>query len=377
MEEKSSKAKGVSIVMILLAIVIGFGFVIGLTQTSGANNLKNQDSEISNYAFDENGVLLSYSGQQTEIEIPATYSLSSTVEQVEMSSSSIYTLVDRASSLGIMNYSIENQTGNYTDEYGNVYYQEKYVMTYEKRKVVEGDDYQVTGIAANAFSNNTRITSITIPETVRTIGSNSFAGCTNLKTVVLPEYLDRIEDSAFYNCRMLREIEIPNTVSYIGSQAFYYCSSLQQINIPTNITTIYQATFFQCYNLKEVVIPSNVRNIQPEAFYGCTSLEKITLNEGLVSISSGAFYNCYNLVEIELPTTVNNLTNSAFYRCTNLQTVVIKSPNIVNISSNTFPTSIMNIYVRDELLADYPNYSYWYNYTHCLRPLSEWINNAQ
>ena len=377
MEEKSSKAKGVSIVMILLAIVIGFGFVIGLTQTSGANNLKNQDSEISNYAFDENGVLLSYSGQQTEIEIPATYSLSSTVEQVEMSSSSIYTLVDRASSLGILNYSIENQTGNYTDEYGNVYYQEKYVMTYEKRKVVEGDDYQVTGIAANAFSNNTRITSITIPETVRTIGSNSFAGCTNLKTVVLPEYLDRIEDSAFYNCRMLREIEIPNTVSYIGSQAFYYCSSLQQINIPTNITTIYQATFFQCYNLKEVVIPSNVRNIQPEAFYGCTSLEKLTLNEGLVSISSGAFYNCYNLVEIELPTTVNNLTNSAFYRCTNLQTVVIKSPNIVNISSNTFPTSIMNIYVRDELLADYPNYSYWYNYTHCLRPLSEWINNAQ
>ena len=55
MEEKSSKAKGVSIVMILLAIVIGFGFVIGLTQTSGANNLKNQDSEISNYAFDESG----------------------------------------------------------------------------------------------------------------------------------------------------------------------------------------------------------------------------------------------------------------------------------------------------------------------------------
>ena len=377
MEEKSSKAKGVSIVMILLAIVIGFGFVIGLTQTSAANNLNNQESEISNYAFDENGILLSYSGQLTEIEIPATYSLSSTVEQVEMTSSSIYSLVDRANALGITNYNIENQTGNYTDEFGNVYYQEKYVMSYEKRKVVEGNDYQVTGIAANAFSNNTKITSITIPESVRTVGSNAFTGCTNLRTVVLPENLDRIEDSAFYNCRQLREINIPNTVSYIGPQAFYYCNNLQTINIPTNLTTIYQATFYQCYNLKEVVIPSNVRNIQPEAFYGCTSIEKLTLNEGLVTISTGAFYNCYNLVEIELPTTINNLTNSAFYRCTNLQTVVIKSPNIVNISSNTFPTSIMNIYVRDELLADYPNYSYWYNYTHCLRPLSEWINNAQ
>lgn len=376
MDEKTSKGKGISIVMILLAIVIGFGFVIGLTQTSGANNLNNQESEISHYAFNENGVMLSYNGNSTEIEIPATYSLSSTIEQVEMSSSSIYTLVDRANALGITNYKIENQTGNYTDEFGNVYYQEKYIMTYEKRKVVEGSDYQVTGIAANAFSNNSKITAITIPETVRTIGSNAFSGCVNLKTVVLPENLERIEDSAFYNCRQLREIEIPNTVSYIGPQAFYYCNNLQKINIPTNLTTIYQGTFFQCYNIKEVTIPSNVRNIQPEAFYGCTALKKVNLNEGLVSISSGAFYNCYNLTEIVLPTTVRNLTSSTFYQCSNLQRVVIQSPNIVNISSNTFPSSISEIYVRDELIAEYPNYSYWHMYTQYLRPLSEWTNNA-
>ena len=376
MDEKTSKGKGISIVMILLAIVIGFGFVIGLTQTSGANNLNNQESEISHYAFNENGVMLSYNGNSTEIEIPATYSLSSTIEQVEMSSSSIYSLVDRANALGITNYKIENQTGNYTDEFGNVYYQEKYIMTYEKRKVVEGSDYQVTGIAANAFSNNSKITSITIPETVRTIGSNAFSGCVNLKTVVLSENLDRIEDSAFYNCRQLKEIEIPNTVSYIGPQAFYYCNNLQKINIPTNLTTIYQGTFFQCYNIKEVTIPSNVRNIQPEAFYGCTSLKKVNLNEGLVSISSGAFYNCYNLTEIVLPTTIRNLTNSTFYQCTNLQRVVIQRPHIVNISSNTFPSSISEIYVRDELIAEYPNYSYWHMYTQYLRPLSEWTNNA-
>ena len=260
MEEKSSKAKGVSIVMILLAIVIGFGFVIGLTQTSGANNLNNQDSEISHYAFDENGVLLSYSGQQTEIEIPATYSLSSTVEQIEMTSSSIYTLVDRANALGIVNYSIENQTGNYTDEFGNVYYQEKYVMTYEKRKVIEGDDYQVTGIAANAFSNNARITSVTIPETVRTIGSNSFAGCTNLKTVVLPEHLDRIEDSAFYNCRLLRDIEIPNNVRNIGWDAFLDCVSLTKVVMPKKLPRLEAGAFFGCVlieNIEDIIQSRN------------------------------------------------------------------------------------------------------------------------
>lgn len=376
MEEKSSKAKGVSIVMILLAIVIGFGFVIGLTQTSGAKNLNNTESEISHYSFDENGVLLSYNGTSTELEIPATYSLSSTVEQVEMTSSSIYTLVDRANVLGITNYKIENQTGNYTDEFGNVFYQEKYIMTYDKRKVIEGTDYQVTGIGANAFQNNSKITSVVLPETIKTIGSNSFMGCSNLRTITLPEHLERIEDSAFYNCRLLNEIEIPNTVSYIGSQAFHYCTNLKSVNIPTSVTTINLATFNNCVNLTEIEIPSNVRTIQPEAFFGCTSLEKITLNEGLQNISSNAFYNCYGITEIVLPSTLRNLTIQTFYRCTNLHTVVIKSPSIVNISSNTFPTSIAEIYVQDNLIEEYPNYSYWYNYTHCLRPLSEWENNA-
>lgn len=376
MEEKSSKAKGVSIVMILLAIVIGFGFVIGLTQTSGANNLNNQNSEISNYSFDENGVLMSYSGNMTELEIPATYSLSSTVEQVEMSSSSIYSLVDRANTLGITNYTIENQTGNHTDEYGNVYYQEKYTLTYDKRKVIEGNDYQVTGIGANAFQNNSKITSVVLPETVKTIGSNAFMGCSNLRTITIPENLERIEDSAFYNCRLLDGVELPNTISYIGSQAFHYCTKLSKINIPTSITTINMATFNNCINLTEVVIPSNVRTIQHEAFYGCTNLNKVTFNEGLQSIATGAFYNCYNITELELPSTIRNLTNSVFYRCTNLHTVVIKSPTIVNISGNTFPTSIAEIYVHDNLIDEYPNYSYWHLYTEYLRPLSEWENNA-
>lgn len=376
MEEKSSKAKGVSIVMILLAIVIGFGFVIGLTQTSGAKNLNSQNSEISNYTFDENGVLLSYSGDKTELEIPQTYSLSSTVEQVEMSSSSIYSLVDRANTLGITNYSIENQTGNQTDEFGNVYYQEKYVLTYDKRKVVEGDDYQVTGIGANAFQNNSQITSVVLPESIRTIGSNAFMGCANLRTITLPENLERIESSAFYNCRLLDDVEIPNTVSYIGSQAFHYCTKLSKINIPTSITTINMATFNNCISLTEIEIPSNVRTIQHEAFFGCTNLREVKFNEGLQSIATGAFYNCYQIRELVLPSTIRSLTNSTFYRCTNLQTVVLKSPNIVNISNNTFPTSISAIYVHDNLIDEYPNYSYWNLYTEYLRPLSEWENNA-
>ena len=162
------------------------------------------------------------------------------------------------------------------------------------------------------------------------------------------------------------------TASWISPESLF--EVLTKINIPTGITTINTGTFFNCYNLQEITIPSNVRNIQSEAFYGCTALKSIKFNEGLNYISSGAFYNCYAVSEVVLPSTLTSLTSSSFYRCTNLQTVVLKSPSIVSISSNTFPTSILSIYVHDNLINDYPNYSYWYNYTHCLKPLSEWLN---
>ena len=102
MEEKSSKGKGLSIAVIILVIVIGFGFVIGLTQTSAANSLKTtEEAEISKYSFDEDGLLLSYNGDLAEIEIPATYSLSNTVEEVSMTANSLSSLVERARNLGI------------------------------------------------------------------------------------------------------------------------------------------------------------------------------------------------------------------------------------------------------------------------------------
>ena len=158
MDENKSKGKGLSIAMILIVIVLGFGLVIGLTQTAGANRLNETESEISKYVFDDEGTLLGYSGSLTEIEIPKTYSLSPNTEAVQMSSSSVTSLVERARNYGIKKYTIENQTGNFQDDFGNVYYQEKYVLTYQKRFVIEGTDYEVKAIGSEAFRTNSRLT---------------------------------------------------------------------------------------------------------------------------------------------------------------------------------------------------------------------------
>lgn len=363
-ENKSTKTKGISIALILLAIVIGFGVVIGLTQTSGANNLKNKETEISKYAFDENGTLLSYSGDLTEITIPETYSLSPTVEEVQMTSSSLISLVQRANNLGVKEFKVEDQSGSYSDDWGNVFYQEKYVLTYNKRKTIEGTDYQVKSIGSSAFANNVKITAITIPNSVKTISNNAFSGCTKLQTVKLSNNLERIENSAFFNCNQLRDIELPNSITYIGSQAFQDCDRLTRINIPTSMYEISDMCFYNCDALTEVYIPSNIRYIYHQAFYYCRSLAKVTFEEGLEHINDMAFQNCRALTEIELPSTLIYLGNQAFYSCTLLKTVKLNSDMIPDMNNMAFTTAYVDkIYVRDEIFDEIRNYGNWSRYS--------------
>ena len=371
MEESKNKSKGISIAMIILAIVLGFGFVIGLTQASGANNLNSKKQEISNYIFDEDGTLMSYGGQLTEITIPETYSLSKTVEQVEMSSSSIYNLIDKANNLGIKNYSIENQTGNYTDEYGNVFYQEKYIMKYSKRLVVQGTDYTVSKIAPSAFQNNTKITKVVIPNTVTEIGSNAFIGCTQLREITMPENLVTIGNNAFSNCRLLQNIEIPETVTFIGSAAFQNCDGLTMVNIPDGVTEIHSMVFQDCDNLAQIHIPSSVRTIYDNAFRYCRNLNKVTFDNGVEWINTYAFYGCSKLTEITLPSSLIRVNNQAFYNCSRLEKVVITTPYILDIDYNAFNNSVQRFYVPDELYDEYLHYGNWVNYSSRIYRMSE------
>lgn len=371
MEENKSKGKGISIAIILLAIVIGFGFVIGLTQVTGG--LKEETpSEISNYAFDEEGNLLSYTGSMTDIVIPETYSFSSKSESVELSSSSIYSLVEQANRLGIREYSIKNETGNFTDDYGNVYYQEKYTLCYQKRKVIEGTDYVVKGISAQAFQNKSNITSITLPSTIEKIGSNAFSGCTRLKTINLPSGLTRIENAAFYNCRVLESIELPSTLQYIGPQAFQDCDKLESVTIPALVEYVPDMCFSNCDRLQSVTILGYKYQIGYQAFYNCRLLNTVNIPEGVNYIGNQAFYNCRALTEIELPSSITNIENQAFYNCTNLRNVTIRALNVPNVYTNTFMESyIENIYVPDESFDMYQNYGNWNYYYAKLRLLSE------
>ncbi|MBO4822988.1 MAG: leucine-rich repeat protein [Clostridia bacterium] len=88
-------------------------------------------------------------------------------------------------------------------------------------------------------------------------------------TVTLPETLETIGDYAFTCCDNLTTITIPEKVTTIGNHAFDSCSGLETITIPTNVTTIGEHVFDYCDNLQSIVLENDDLfdhpNLQPYA----------------------------------------------------------------------------------------------------------------
>ena len=80
----------------------------------------------------------------------------------------------------------------------------------------------VTSIGYQAFSNCTRLSSVTFTptSTLTSIGTNAFYNCTGLTSVTIPNSVTIIGPTAFYKCTGLTSITIPNSVTSIGNNAF-------------------------------------------------------------------------------------------------------------------------------------------------------------
>lgn len=157
---------------------------------------------------------------------------------------------------------------------------------------VEG--YAVTGIAASAFSGNTSVTSIVIPDSVTGIGDYAFRDCTSLTSIELPDSVTSIGGGAFYNCTDLMSIELPNSVTSIDWYAFYGCSSLTSIVIPDSITSIRSETFRYCSSLTSIELPDSVTSIGSWAFRECSSLTSITYDGTVAQWNAIAKGNNWN-----------------------------------------------------------------------------------
>lgn len=130
---------------------------------------------------------------------------------------------------------------------------------------VEGTEYTVVGIGEGSFDYNTRLTSVTIPNTVTEIGREAFSLCENLYKVNIGNSVINIGSNAFASCGF-EVITIPASVKTLGSRALYGCENLNWIYINGVIENLdYPVT--DCWSLKGVIFPSNEIAAENEKFF--------------------------------------------------------------------------------------------------------------
>jgi len=159
---------------------------------------------------------------------------------------------------------------------------------------------------------NSSVTSITIPNSVTSIGSSAFYGCFSLTSVTIPNSVTSIGSYAFYACTSLTSITIPNSVTSIGEYAFSGCSSLTSMNIPNSVISIGSYAFSGCIGLTSMNIPNSVTSIGSYAFYYCSSLTSVTIPNSVTSIENSAFGSCLSLGFVSIPNSVTSIGSGAF-----------------------------------------------------------------
>ena len=192
-------------------------------------------------------------------------------------------------------------------------------------------------------------TSVTIPNSVTSIGDRAFYGCSSLTSVTIPNSVTSIGDYAFDGCSGLTSVTIPNSVTSIGDRAFYGCSELTSVNI-SDIASWCKVDFSDWYSnplnyahklflngeeVKDIVIPSTVKEIKEYAFSGCSGLTSVTIPNSVTSIGDRAFSVCSGLTSVTIPNSVTSIGEFAFNGCSSLTSVTIPN-SVTSIGSGAF-----------------------------------------
>ena len=228
------------------------------------------------------------------------------------------------------------------------------------------------------FSRKTTLTSVTIGNSVTSIGEEAFYGCSGLTSITIPNSVTSIGEDAFYGCSGLTSITVAdgNTVydsrdnsnAIIETESNTLIAGCNNTIIPNSVTSIGSSAFSDCTGLTSLTIPNSVTSIGEGAFLGCSGLTSITVADGntvydsrdncnaiietatntliagckntiipnsVTSIGEDAFYGCSGLTSITIPNSVTSIGNHAFNRCSGLTSVTIPN-SVTSIGGSAF-----------------------------------------
>ena len=176
----------------------------------------------------------------------------------------------------------------------------------------EGVDYPVTSVAASAFLDCEKVTSIKLPNSLKTIGSSAFSGCTNMTSISIPHGVTSIASYAFWKCKNLKSIILPNSLTTIERNTFYGCAGLTSLTIPEGVTKISNSAFHSCESLKTVIFPSTLSSIEYNAFLECTGLRDVYCYAETVPNVDGMVFGCRFTLHVPEGSVYSYKRNSAW-----------------------------------------------------------------
>ena len=335
------------------------------------------------------GAFNDYSGL-TSVTIPNSVT---SIGNTAFSGCSGLTSITIPNSVISIGYNAFSGTTWYDQKSDGVVYAGKVLYKY-KGTMPEGTKISIKdgtlGIADEAFSYCSGLTSVTIPNSITYIGDDAFFGCSNLASVSITDLASwcRItfhssksnpysskSNPLFYahhlflNGKEIKDLVIPNSVTDIRKWAFCGCSGLTSVTIPNSVTCIGDDAFEDCSGLtsvhiadlaswcrisfgssvsnplyyahhlylngkeiKDLVIPNGVTDIRKVAFFNCTNLTSITIPNSVTSIGDWAFQNCRGLTSITIPNSVVSIGEYAFAFNSSLKSVAI--PNTLKSIGN-------------------------------------------
>ena len=241
-----------------------------------------------NGLLSSSGRIMSYSGSDEEVEIPA--------------------MIGDYNTVYIGPGAFENNT------------------TLKKVVIPEG----VTEIQANAFAGCTNLEEVVFPETLNFIYQNVFKECPNLKDVVLPESVSYVGFGAFYSAgtgtftgsaaeydsdafeySTFEKISIPNG-SVLSADYIFASTTASEVELPSDLEVLGKGAFTGAWNITRIDLPETLRTIGESAFSNMSGLPYITLPEGLEEIPD----NCFNSTTLDvlvIPSSVKKIGDYATY----------------------------------------------------------------
>lgn len=201
------------------------------------------------------------------------------------------------------------------------------------REIYVEDGLEILGYGAFGCARN--LTSIRLPNTLKSIGGACFFEDKKLESISLPENLEKISEQAFAGTG-ISQITIPKSVKQLGAQIFQNCQNLKKVVFLNECSTMPRGTFLNS-TTEKVEFPSKVIEIA-ESGMAAANFKEIDLPNGIEKLGNNCFENNYNLEKVRIPNTVQEIGEKIF----SFTNIIIYTDNqiFINYMNEKYPEKV-------------------------------------